>query len=188
MRVAPYWKTAAAGGLAATALLLSVLALAALSGAPAPPFNSRALGFADPHERRANALLRHDRSARSLGAAAKEAQAALALSPYNNAARLRLAYIEAASQEGRLGPAGLVHLTQSYDLVPFDHTVAAWRIGFALEHWEQLTPEVRGAVQAEAHAFSRSGSKDVNVQAVLRTIRNPAGRLAAALWLRELSR
>jgi hypothetical protein len=168
------------------AAALSGAALAALSGWPAPPFSGPALGFSEPHDRRAFDLLSGDQTPAALAGAEAEAKRALALSPYNNAARLRLMYID-AQRRGSLGPAGLQHLARSYDLVPLDYSVAAWRVGYALEHWSQLTPEVRAAVQNEALAFGRTDSRDANVRAVLGRIRNPEGRIAAALWLRTLT-
>jgi hypothetical protein len=178
------WRLPAAAALVGGTLIATVLALLTLAGTPLPPFNGKSLGFSEPHERRAFELLTTDRSS---AAAEAEANRALALSPYNNAARLRLMYID-TQRRGSIGPVGLQHLTRSYDLVPLDYTVAAWRVGFALEHWGQLSPEVRTAVQSEVMAFGRTRSRDANVRAVLRTIRNPDGRVAAALWLRSLAR
>jgi hypothetical protein len=43
-------------------------------------------------------------------------------------------------------------------------------------------------VFAEASAFGRAGSQDVNVRQALSNVRDPQGRLAAALWLRTLKR
>lgn len=175
------WTIVAAGGLAATTLILSVTALASLSGAGTP------LGFAETHDRRAYDLLVKSSAPEALEAAGVEAGRALALSPYNNSARLRLAYIDTV-RRGGLGGEGLARLAQSYDLVSLDHTVAAWRVRFGLEHWRELTPELRKAVEAEALAFSRSGSQDVGMALVLQSVRNPEGRLAAALWAHTLAR
>jgi hypothetical protein len=146
----------------------------------------RIAGFAQSHDRRAFRLIERSKSPADLDAASREIGRALALSPYSNPARLRLAYIDTV-RHGRLGPAGLAELARSYDLIPYDNTVAAWRIRFALEHWRALTPELRASVHSEAMAFAMAYSADVDAGAVLPTIHDPAGRLAAELWLQELA-
>jgi len=186
-RTVPNWKLVASGSLAASAALAGVLALLAYAGLPAFPFTGRILGFSEPHDRRSLQAVVGATRPEDLQRAEREAKAALALSPYNNLTRLRLAYIE-AERLGRLGPVGLTHLGRSYDLVPLDASAAPWRVRLALEHWGQLTPEIRMAVYQEAMAFGRSGSREADVRPVLASIRNPDGRLAAALWLRALGR
>lgn len=181
------WKSVAAPGLAAITLFASVGALAALGGLGGPFMWSRTVGFAESHDKRAHAILDRSTAPAALTQATAEVGRALALSPYSNAARLRLAYIDTV-RNGRLGPVGRARLAQSYDLMPYDYSVAAWRVRFALEHWRSLTPELRGRVHAEALAFGRGGIHDVDMRGALQSIRDPAGRLAAALWLRELSR
>lgn len=176
----PPWKIVAAAGLAGTTLLLSAAALASLSGVATP------LGFAETHDRRAYELLVKSSAPDALDAAAAQAERALALSPYNNSARLRLTYIDTV-RRGALGGEGLARLAESYDLVALDYTVAAWRVRFGLEHWRELTPALRKAVEAEALAFTRAGSQDVAMTSVLQSIRNPEGRLAAALWAHALA-
>lgn len=174
------WKIAAAGVLTTGTLVLSATALASLLGASTP------IGFAETYDKRAYALLTGPASPAALDSAASEASKALALSPYSNSARLRLTYIDTV-RRGSLGPVGTAHLAKSYDLVPLDHTVAAWRVRFALEHWKELPPEARTAVETEARAFARTGSQDADVRAALGSIRSPEGRLAAALWLKTLA-
>ena len=177
----PGWRLGSAGALALAAAILSPMAIAGLSGVRTP------IGFAEGHDKRAYSLLLASSKPSTLDLAAQEARAALQLSPYNNSARLRLTYIDTL-RRGSLGPDGLAHLARSYDLIPYDHTVAAWRVRFALEHWRELTPEVRRAVEAEALAFSRANSRDANVRSVLTSVQDREGRLAAALWLRALAR
>jgi hypothetical protein len=178
------WKPAAIIALAGLAFAASAASLAALIGQAGPLMHLRTLGFADSHDKKAFALLASGPSARDEAAA--EARRALALAPYDNTARLRLAYAEA------LGPApanrhAIDDLAMSYDLVQYDYTVAAWRIQFALNNWESLTPDLRRAVYAEAMAFGRSQSREVDVRRILQTIKDPQGRLAAALWLHALN-
>ena len=114
-----------------------------------------------------------------------KARLAIRLSPYQNNARLRLAYIDTLNA-GRLTNIGEAEFRRSYDLLPIDADVAAWRIKFGLEHWQELTPTSREAVYREAMAFSKVGSHDVDVPTILESISNPSGRLAAALWRQSL--
>jgi hypothetical protein len=121
-----------------------------------------------------------------MAGAAAQIDRALALSPYDNQARLRLVYIDAL-RHPPVGPAGVALLEQSYSLMPYDYTVAAWRIRFCLEHWAALSPALRDDVYQEATAFARSNSQQVSVIPILQSIHDPQGRLAAALWLRLLN-
>lgn len=181
------WKTILAGALTGATLLLSASALLALGAQAGPLMWPRAIGFAYPHDRRAFHILEAKApSSAELEQAVAETGRAVALSPYDNAARLRMAYAGALLQ-GALKGESLKRLAESYDLIPYDHTVAAWRIAYSLEHWDSLTPDVRTAVQAEAMAFGRGLSSDVDVRRVLKSIKNPEGRLAASLWLRALA-
>lgn len=173
--------------LAATAATLSLGGLVVLNtGATvgAPPF---AIGLSQGHDEAAYRRLLGMPSAADLNWASSKARQALAVAPYENGPRLRLAYIETL-RHGRLTPAGVQLFTQSYDLLPLDPNVAAWRIGFGLENWESLTPEARRAVYEEARAFYQLRSRDVDVRRVLNSVHNPSGRLAAALWLHSFDR
>jgi hypothetical protein len=114
-----------------------------------------------------------------------KARQALALSPYQNNARLRLAYIQ-YRRDGRLNAAGAAEFARTYELVPVDAEVAAWRLRFGLEHWQDITPASRMAVEREARAFIAAGSNDVSARRILEAVRNPSGRLAAALWLHSI--
>jgi hypothetical protein len=180
------WKITAAVIVAGAALLASGTALWALLAGGGPFMGSRLAGFAESHDRRAFRLIERSKAPASLDAASVEIGRALALSPYSNPARLRLAYIDTV-RNGHLGAAGVAELARSYDLTPYDYSIAAWRIRFGLEHWRALTPELRASAHAEAMAFANAHSSDVDVPSVLRTIRDPAGRLAAELWLQELA-
>ncbi|MDO8408542.1 MAG: hypothetical protein Q7S93_00540 [Phenylobacterium sp.] len=112
-------------------------------------------------------------------AATQATERALAQAPYDPSAWLRLAYIDAA--DGALGPEGLQALERSYQLRPFDHYVAVWRVRFALEHWGDLTPAIRAAVKSETLAFTRT-SRYPDMIATLAAVENPIGRLPAAIW------
>lgn len=144
------------------------------------------LGFSQGYDEAAYRLLLDAPTSAEIAVADDKARQALALAPYENTARLRLAYIDVL-KHGHLTAAGAKHFALSYDLMPADHNVAAWRIRFGLEHWASLTPEARAAVFGEVRTFARLGSREVNVREILSSIRDPRGRLTAALWLRSLA-
>jgi hypothetical protein len=166
----------------AVASLLGLVTLHTGITIGAPPV---VLGFAPGYETKAYELLTTKPTPRNLDVAAAEARQALALAPYGNTARLRLSYIDAL-QRGRLSPQGARLFAQSYDLVPLDPDVAAWRVAFGLEHWAELSPEARQATQHEFTALTRLNSHDVDMRGVLDRVGNANGRLAVALWMRSL--
>lgn len=174
------WKLAALGALAATAFAAGAMSIVTYAGGWV------AVPLADVYDRRAYDLLNRSRDPAALDRAEVELNRALGLAPYSNTARLRLAYIDSL-RHGTLSPAGRSYLSRSYDLVALDHTVAAWRIKFALEHWRELTPSLRDEVQQEAMAFGRLGSEDADVRAALKTVQSPEGRVAAGLWAQALN-
>lgn len=178
------WKLPALSSLAGLTLVASLASLAALVSEAGPLMSAHGIGLAAPHDARAFALLSSDRSSRRVEGE-QEARRTLDLSPYDNTARLRLAYAYSLNgpPEDQLA---ITELAQSYDLVQFDYTVAAWRIQFGLNNWGRLDPDLRRSVYREAMAFGRAHSEDVNVIKVLQSIRDPQGRLAAALWLHAL--
>ncbi len=120
-----------------------------------------------------------------LAAGAPAAARASALAPYDSSARLRLAYIDAL--DGDLGPEGMKALELSYELLPFDHYVAAWRVRFALDHWGQLTPELRARVESEAFAFARTSRRNEMI-AALSSVRSPIGIAPATFWRLRMQR
>jgi hypothetical protein len=144
-------------------------------------------GFADGYD---GAAFRMTQSAapssEALARAEVKARRAQALSPYDNTARLRLAYIDTL-RHGALFPKGVALYIQSYELLPYDQDVAAWRIRFGLEHWASLSPEARIALHEEVMTFAKVGSRDPDLRTLLASIRDPSGRLAAALWLPTLA-
>ena len=113
------------------------------------------------------------------------AQRASAMTPYDSSARLRLAYIDAL--DGDLSPEGVRALELSYELLPFDHYVAAWRVRFALDHWDRLSPAVRSRVESEAFAFARTTRRAEMVTA-LSEVRSPVGVVPATFWRIRIQR
>jgi hypothetical protein len=181
------WKLTVAAILSGLTAVAGAGALVALSSPGEVLIGPIAVGLSGGFDEQAFRRLTASRSPAALDRASVEVTRALALSPYDNSARLRLTYID-TMRRGGLRTEGVVQLSKSYDLIPYDHTVAAWRVRFALEHWDALSPPEREAVRAEAMAFAKANSQSGEFRNVLQSVRNPSGRLAATLWLRALSR
>lgn len=111
--------------------------------------------------------------------AESSARRAIALAPYDSTARLKLAYLDVL--DGELGRDGLEALETTYKLLPLDQYVATWRVKFALEHWEQLSPELRAAVEAEVFAFAQTARRG-QMFAALSEVRSPVGVVPATFW------
>lgn len=178
------WKLPAVATLAGVAFAASLASVAALVFGSGPLMSFSSLGYAQAHDRKAFALLSTKDPTKRLEAEA-EIRRTLSLSPYDNAARLRLAYAYALSGPPLDGEA-IHQLAVSYDLVQYDYTAAAWRVAFGLNNWSRVTPDLRRQIHDEAMAFGQAHSRDVDVSRVLKSIHDPEGRLAAALWLHAL--
>jgi len=148
---------------------------------------SASMNIAAGYDRRAERLLRNpaqiDASARAQ--AERLSRAAIAQYPYDTSAWLRLAYVDSL-EHGSLSPAGAGDLKRSYDLVAIDPFVGLWRVRFALENSQALSPEVRASVRNEAFALWRNSQNQPNLRGMLDTLHNPAGRLSLGLWLNRL--
>lgn len=171
--------------LGAATLLFGLLGLVSVNSGAVFGISPALLGSSQGLDQAAYDALADNPTSSKLDSAEALTRQALLLSPYENNARLRLAYIDAV-RNGRLSAAGVAELKRTYDLIPVDPNVGAWRLRFSLEHWDELTPDTRRAVYDEAMAFGRVQTSEVNVRSILRSIRNPSGSLAAALWLRAL--
>jgi len=120
-----------------------------------------------------------------LTAATQASHRALAEAPYDSSSRLRLAYLD--SLDGTLSPEGVAHLGLSYELLPLDQYVSTWRVGFALEHWSVLTPELRKRVETEALIFLQT-SRRREMVTTLEAVTSPAGAVPAVFWRERLKR
>lgn len=134
-------------------------------------------------------------------AAAERAYAdlpATASAAARSAAAWRIARSEPANPEGwsavadadarahnRLTAAGLQALDHAYAVSFFDRPTAVWRIGFAYDHWSQLTPELRKDARAEALAALTDPGLTDEAKARLKAVSDPAGRLQAAILVAE---
>jgi hypothetical protein len=182
-----YANVAIAGVTGAASIALSVLALRGLSPGVAADSTERfrlslAAGFDTAAE---HALLSRDPS--DLGRAATLSARALALSPYDVAAWLRLAEIDVRAH-GRLTAPGLDALARSYAVAPYNQYVAFWRIRFALDHWGELSPSLRTAVQREVFAVASEPGHRYNLRKTLFAVHNPSGLLMAVIWADEVAR
>jgi hypothetical protein len=85
---------------------------------------------------------------------------------------------------GRLTPRGVQALDHSYAVSFFDQFGAVWRVGFALDNWGALYPDLRKNVLAEAQAVldhRDDPELGLELRRRLADVRGPDGRLAAFL-------
>jgi hypothetical protein len=182
------WRLALAGALAGITLAASILGLVALqAGGEARLGPIPLLKIAAGYDRRAEPILAGPAvpPPGERAYAQTLSRAAIAQFPYDIGAWLRLAYVDYLDHAG-LTPAGLGYLKRSYDLIAVDSELGFWRIRFALENSQALSPEVRASVRREVQAMCVNPNHRARLQQMLPTIRNPAGRLSLALWLNRL--
>jgi hypothetical protein len=138
------------------------------------------------HDRRASNILDHEpHTPANLERARQETWQALNQSPADDAAWLRLAYIDRL-KHGRLTGEGTTWLERSYEVAPFGPETSLWRVRFAWENWDALTPELRKQVADEVRVQWPTRKGDY--AALSAAVANPAGRLAAALMVSQLRR
>jgi hypothetical protein len=179
---------AAAAVLAVTTLVSSILGLVALkSGGEARLGPATLMEVAAGYDRRATPILAGPAVPPPIRRreAANLSRAAISQFPYDLGAWLRLAYVDYLDH-GQLTPAGLSYLKRSYDLIAVDSELGQWRVRFALENSQSLTPELRASVRREVAAMWVNPNHRADLQRALPAIRNPAGRLSLALWLNRL--
>lgn len=167
--------------LAILTLLLAGLGLASLN-ATAGKANLLPLTFNWTEDERASAILEASLGPVALADAEASVRLALAQSPYNNVARMRLVYILSLRARG-FPPEAQRLLQQSYDLAPYDPAVAEWRTTFALNHWAALPSSTQSAVRDEVSAFKVVTRPSIDMRRALRGVSAPEGRLVATLWL-----
>lgn len=138
------------------------------------------------HDRRADHILDgRPHTPANLALARAETFTALGQSPADDAAWLRLAYIDRLAH-GRLTGEGAAWLERSYDVAPFGPETSFWRVRFAWENWPDLTPELRKQVADEVRVqWPTRGADYAGISAA---VANPSGRLAAALMVSQLRR
>ena len=87
------------------------------------------------------------------------------------------------AEHGRLTPVGVEALDRSYLMGFFDRQIAVWRVTFALDHWDQLGSRTRRDATLEAKFALKDPTLGPQLRQRLRTVTNPAGRLAALFML-----
>ncbi len=122
---------------------------------------------------------------RDLALAEAAARRALAQSPTSAVAWLELARID-RMRGGRLGRAGMASLQRSYDFEPLGPEVSRWRMSFAFENWEALTPELRRSVLGEFEALWAGADSHWSLSELAKHVANPSGRVAALLTVRRM--
>ena len=168
------------GGLVAATLVSATLVLSSLN--VATPQAQPLVELSASQDDLARLILERSQDPASLNKAEALVRSALDQSPFNNTARMRLIYIK-TKRDKRVSAETERLLGQSYDLAPYDVTVARWRTAFALNHWASLTPDTKAAVSAEVSGFATVSSQAFDVRATLKTVGDPVGRVVATLWL-----
>jgi hypothetical protein len=182
-RRAPF-LVAAAGALSALTLLLGALALVALNTGGAVGAGPIALRMAAGYDKASEALLAPAKpTPAALDQAAAASRAALGLYPYDMRAWLSLLYVD-YQKTGKFNPQSVFLLQRTYSLVPVDRDYGVWRVQFALEHFQQLPPDVKVNVREELVDLWFARKKN-NLAQVLKGLRNPVGHLAALLWIQS---
>ena len=171
----------AGGLLAILTLLMAGLGLASLN-AGARKANLLPFTFNWTEDERARAILEVSHGPVALADAEAGVRRALAQSPYNNVARMRLVYVLSLRAGGFPLEAQRL-FEQSYDLAPYDPAVAEWRTTFALDHWAALPSSTQSAVRDEVSAFKSVGRRSIDMRRALRAVSAPEGGLVATLWL-----
>jgi hypothetical protein len=147
------------------------------------PGASTPLTLAAQHEQRADEALSNDRDGSpGLERAAIENAKVLESAPMTASAWLRASYIRTQTA-GALDADALRDLDMSYRVAPLGPAVSRWRLRFVFENWPSLTPTIRAAALNELRVFAayQTGSG-----ALVNSIQNPAGRLAAKLTIRHV--
>lgn len=176
-----------AAGLAVATTALAILCLVALNaGGEARLGPLRLMKLAAGYARPAERLLADPAPPPDAVAQAERlSRQALAQFPYDNSSWLRLAYADRL-RHGGLTPQGVALLRRSYDLAPIDIYAGAWRISFVLENSQSIPRDIRQSARREFRALWRDYTRRGELLQMARTVRNPAGRLSAALWLNGL--
>jgi hypothetical protein len=178
-------KLAAAGALVVATIGSAGAVLAALNGGGAVRLGGWTIvEIAAGYDRAADAALATMRP-EGLDRAQRLSRLAIWQNPYDTAAWLRIASADAV-RSGRLTAVGVAALSRSYDLVGVDPYVATWRTAFALEHWDQLPPDVKAATRSEAMAVGHAQTHRQKMIRALASVRNPKARVTAALWAERL--
>lgn len=146
------------------------------------PLMKLAAGYARPAEK---LLAAPNPSPQAAAEAARLSRASLAQFPYDNSSWLRLAYADTLTA-GRVTPPTVGLLRKSYEIAGVDIYAGVWRISFILENSQSIPRDVRASAKNEFQTLWRDYRKRDDLKQMAVAVRNPAGRLSAALWLSGL--
>ncbi|MDB5459873.1 MAG: O-antigen polymerase [Caulobacteraceae bacterium] len=120
--------------------------------------------------------------ARAVDPAAQEQAAVRVLNgrPGDPTAWLRLAYADWLTH-GRLTAAGQRALDTSYLIAPYGGAFTPWRISLALNNWSALPQATRQDAVKEVNVALTDYDTRRPLEAAVRGVGDPSGRLAAAL-------
>jgi hypothetical protein len=116
--------------------------------------------------------------------ATRQAAAArlLRADPANASSWALVSYMDWLRHGHHLTQVGREALDRSYTMSALDHQIAPWRINFALENWDALSPDQRQQVMAEmTWMFQHDAAASADLKARLKTIQNPYGQVVAKL-------
>lgn len=107
--------------------------------------------------------------------------------PADSGSWLRLAEAEAGGRDGRLGPSGLAALSASYQASPLGYARIIERFRFSLDHWEELSDDLRQQTRRQLRAgWIIGGPPYGRMRAYGADGANPAGRQLVKVWSREV--
>ena len=105
----------------------------------------------------------------------------LAARPVDASAWLRLAYADALRNR-LLTPQGVYAFKTSYTMAAYAGINAAWRVAFALNHWDELDPDTKRQVVAELKALRLDAPRLDAARVRIGRVTNPVGRYYAFLY------
>lgn len=111
---------------------------------------------------------------------------ALQDAPFSSRSWLHLAVIEIKAADGRLTPAALRAIKNSYLLAPVDIEVVRWRSQIVYEYWTDLDDTARAAALHELRILFIAPQNRLALHDLEFQIRNPSGRVAYGLLMRTL--
>jgi hypothetical protein len=107
----------------------------------------------------------------------------LALQPASGRGWLRLAQIDAERRRGPLSRDALAWLGRSYELAPFDAQLLEDRTEFALDHWDDLGPDLRESVLSHVRAAWTAYPQQPRLLGIAPRVTNSRGKMAVAMQL-----
>jgi len=184
-------KHALVAALATASLVVVVLGGLMLCGmlwplSPVGAFAGSVLPITEVDQARADQSLSPARGAPNWALAERETWRELKVAPTRTVPWMRLAYIDAKRNGGRLTAAGLGDLERSYTFSPYDRDIGVWRLAFLYEHWDELNPIVRKAALEETAGLWGLPSRQAQLRQFPARISNPAGRLAVMFEIGDL--